>query len=35
MAYTVTDLAELVRYHLVLVEPDDIRADDNLVQLSS
>jgi hypothetical protein len=35
LAYTVTDLAELVRYHLVLVEPDDIRADDNLVQLVS
>jgi hypothetical protein len=33
MAYTITDIAELVRYHLVLAEPDDTRADDNLAQL--
>ena len=30
MAYTITDIAELVRYHLVLTEPDD-----NIVQLVS
>ena len=35
MAYTITDIAELVRYHLVLAEPDDTRADDNLAQLVS
>jgi hypothetical protein len=33
MAYTITDIAELVRYHLVLSEPDDERADANLAQL--
>ena len=31
MSYTITDIAELVRYHLVLAEPDDTRPDDNLV----
>ena len=35
MAYTVTDLAELVRFHLVLAEPDDEGADANLAQLVS
>lgn len=35
MAYTSTDLAELVRYHLVLSAPDDETADDNLAQLVS
>jgi len=33
MAYTITDIAELVLYHLVLAEPDDDRADANLAQL--
>jgi hypothetical protein len=33
MVYTITDIAELVRYHLVLAEPDDDRADANLAQL--
>src|SRR5664280_1357181 len=33
MAYTITDIAELVRYHLVLSQPDDERADANLAQL--
>lgn len=33
MAFTITDLAELVRYHLVLGEPDDHRADANLALL--
>ena len=35
MAYTSTDIAELVRYHLVLSAPDDKTADDNLAQLVS
>ena len=35
MAYTISDIAELVRYHLVLAEPDDTWADDNLAQLVS
>jgi hypothetical protein len=35
MAYTISDIAELVRYHLVLAEPNDQRADDNLAQLVS
>jgi hypothetical protein len=33
MAYTVTDLAELVEYHLVVSAPDDDVAHANLVQL--
>ncbi|MGP8062718.1 MAG: hypothetical protein ACLP5O_09120 [Acidimicrobiales bacterium] len=33
MAYTITDIAELVRYHFVFSEPDDERADANLAQL--
>lgn len=33
MAYPISDIAELVRYHLVLSEPDDTRADENLAQL--
>ena len=33
MAYTVTDVAELIHYHLVLSEDDDARADANLRQL--
>lgn len=33
MAFTITDIAELVRYHRVLAEPDDERADANLAQL--
>src|ERR1039458_1328948 len=33
MASTITDIAELVCYHLVLAEPDDERADANLAQL--
>ena len=33
MVYTITDIAELVRYHLALAEPDDDRADANLAQL--
>ena len=34
MAHTITDAAELVRYHLVLAEPDDSRANDTLVQFA-
>lgn len=33
MAYTITDLAELVEYHLVVSGPDDDVAYSNLVQL--
>lgn len=33
MPYTVTDLAELVRHHLVLSVEDDETADANLSQL--
>ena len=33
MAYTITDLAELVEYHLVASAPDDNAAHANLVQL--
>ena len=33
MAYTITDIAELVRYHLVLFQPADEWADVNLAQL--
>jgi len=35
MRYTVTDLAELVRHHLVLSVEDDETADTNLAQLVS
>ena len=35
MAYTITDLAELVEYHLVVSAPDDDAAHSNLVQLVS
>jgi hypothetical protein len=35
MAYTATEIAELVRYHLVLAEPTDSRPDDNLSVSSS
>ena len=35
MSYTVTDLAELIRYHLVLSVEDDESADANLAQLVS
>ncbi len=35
MSYTITDITELVRSHLVLAEPDDARADDNLAHLLS
>lgn len=34
MAYTVTDITELIQYHLVLAEPDDESADHNLAQLA-
>ena len=33
MDYTITDLAELVEYHLVASAPDDDAAQSNLVQL--
>ena len=33
MAYTITDIAELVEYHLVASAPDDDAAYKNLVQL--
>ena len=33
MAYTISDIAELAWYHLVLAESDDVRAEDNLAQL--
>ncbi len=33
MAYTITDIAELVEYHLVASAPDDDAAHSNLVQL--
>jgi hypothetical protein len=35
MPYTVTDLAELIRHHLVLSVEDDETADTNLAQLVS
>ena len=35
MSYTITDIAELVRCHLVLAEPGDAWADDNLAHLLS
>jgi hypothetical protein len=34
MAYTVAEITELIRYHLVLGESDDISADCNLAQLA-
>jgi len=34
MAYTVEDITELIRYHLVAAAPDDEVADRNLVQLT-
>ena len=33
MAYTITDIEELVEYHLVVSAPDDDVAQTNLVQL--
>ena len=33
MAYTITDIAELVEYHLVASAPDEDAAHGNLVQL--
>jgi len=33
MTYTVTDITELIEYHLVLGEQDDARADQNIAQL--
>ena len=33
MAYTITDIAEMVEYHLVASAPDDDVAHANLVQL--
>ena len=33
MAYTITDIAELVEYHLVASAPDDDAAHSNLVRL--
>jgi hypothetical protein len=33
MTYTITDITELVRYHLVLSVPDDETADNNLRRL--
>jgi len=33
MVYTITDIAELVEYHLVVSAPDDAAAHANLVQL--
>ena len=33
MTYDVTDLAELIRHHLVFAAPDDRRASQNLRQL--
>lgn len=33
MAYTVEDITELIRYHLVAAAPNDEVADGNLVQL--
>jgi hypothetical protein len=33
MTYTATDITELIHYHLVLGEPDDARADQNIAQL--
>lgn len=35
MLYTVTDITELIRHHLVLSVPDDETADANLAQLVS
>lgn len=35
MAHTVTDIAELIEYHLVASAPDNQTADDNLAQLVS
>ncbi len=33
MTYSVTDIAELIRHHLVLSEPDEARATENLRRL--
>ncbi len=33
MAYTLHDITELIRYHLVLAEHTDEQADDNLIRL--
>jgi len=33
MAYSVTDMTELIRYHLVLSEDDPERGNDNLIHL--
>jgi hypothetical protein len=33
MAYTVDDISELIRYHLVAAAPSDAVADRNLLQL--
>ncbi len=33
MAYDATDIIELIRYHLVLAEPSDERADDNPIRV--
>jgi len=33
MAYSVTDMTELIRYHLVFSEDDPEGADDNLIRL--
>jgi hypothetical protein len=33
MTHNVTDITELIRYHLVLAEVDDDKADHNLAQL--
>ncbi|MGO8864465.1 MAG: hypothetical protein ACLQRH_27365 [Acidimicrobiales bacterium] len=35
MTYTVTDIAELIHYHLVLATDSDRQADDNLAELVS
>ena len=33
MAYSVTEIAELIQHHLVFSEPDEARATENLRQL--
>src|SRR5579875_3070342 len=35
MSYTIPDILELVRYHLVLSEDDPVRSDANLARLIS
>ena len=35
MTYSVTDIAELIRHHLVFADPDEFRATENLRRLTA